>query len=220
MLFLLYFFVFLIGACVGSFCNVCIYRLPRGLSIIAPPSFCPICKKPIKPWHNIPILSFILLKGRCASCGSHISIYYPLIEAITGLTYLFLFKKFYFNYEFPIYALFFTAFIILSFSTLISNFTPLYITIPGTILGFIFIKSWHGLLFGLLFSLFLYLIRQLEKRDILLFMFFGSIMANKAMVGCLLALPFYLFFKWRFKRNTFPILLLIFSLYFVIQNGH
>ncbi len=211
-----YFLIFFLGACIGSFCNVCVYRLPKGLSIITPSSYCPICKNPIKIWHNIPILSFILLRGRCAYCGSPISIHYPIVEAVCGLIYLLLFKRFYFQYEFFIYALFFTAFVILSFCALHSEFIPLYITIPGVLLGLIFTGSWQGLAFSFLFSLFLFIVRQLEKKNILLFMFFGSVMANKTMMVCILALPFYLFFKWQLKKNTFPLFLLIFSLYFIL----
>lgn len=215
-MFLFYLLIFFLGACIGSFCNVCIYRLPKGLSIIWPSSYCPVCKNPVKIRHNIPILSFILLRGKCAYCGNPISIYYPFVEAISGLTYLFLFKKFYFQYEFFVYVLFFTAFIILAFCALKSDFISLYITIPGIILGLIFIKSWQGLAFGFLFSLFLYLIKQSERKNIPLFMFFGSVMANKTIIICMLALPFYLFFKWRLKKNAFPLFLLIFSLYFVL----
>ncbi len=74
----------LVGAVLGSFLNVCIYRLPRGLSIVYPASRCPHCHTPIKWWQNIPILSFFLLKGRCSWCQTPISFRYPLVEAISA----------------------------------------------------------------------------------------------------------------------------------------
>jgi leader peptidase (prepilin peptidase) / N-methyltransferase len=78
-------FAFILGAAVGSFLNVCIYRLPVDLSINRPRrSFCPACSKPI-PWRqNLPLISWIVLKGRCASCGAKISFRYFAVELITG----------------------------------------------------------------------------------------------------------------------------------------
>jgi leader peptidase (prepilin peptidase) / N-methyltransferase len=79
------FFYFVLGATFGSFLNVVIYRLPRGLSVSRPSSRCPSCETPIKPWHNIPVLSWFWLRGRCASCGAPFSIRYALVELLTGL---------------------------------------------------------------------------------------------------------------------------------------
>jgi len=82
-------FIFTLGLCIGSFLNVLIYRLPRSLSILGR-SFCPKCKKKISWRDNIPILSFIFLKGRCRFCQSPISIQYPLVELATGILTLFI----------------------------------------------------------------------------------------------------------------------------------
>ena len=71
------------GLIVGSFLNVLIYRVPRGLSIVAPPSACPHCESPIKPYDNIPVLSWLVLRGRCRSCRGSISARYPLVELTT-----------------------------------------------------------------------------------------------------------------------------------------
>ncbi|GAH57817.1 unnamed protein product, partial [marine sediment metagenome] len=80
--------IFILGLIVGSFSNVCIYRIPRNESIIYPASHCPKCHSNILPKDNIPLLSYILLKGRCRNCKSEISIQYPIVEFITGLIYL------------------------------------------------------------------------------------------------------------------------------------
>jgi prepilin signal peptidase PulO-like enzyme (type II secretory pathway) len=73
-----------LGACVGSFLNVVIYRWPRRLSLVHPGSQCPLCQHPIRWYHNLPILSWIALKGRCHDCGAAISVRYPIVEAFTG----------------------------------------------------------------------------------------------------------------------------------------
>lgn len=72
----------------GSFLNVCIHRLPRGESLLYPPSHCPECGSSIRWFDNIPLISYLLLKGRCRSCKRHISFQYPLVEAITGFLFL------------------------------------------------------------------------------------------------------------------------------------
>jgi len=80
---------FLVGACLGSFFNVLIHRLPRGESIVRPASRCPSCERLIRPRENIPIASYLLLRGRCAGCGTRISRRYPLVEALTGAGFAF-----------------------------------------------------------------------------------------------------------------------------------
>ena len=75
----------ILGAIIGSFLNVVAYRLPRGESLAHPPSRCPNCGAPVKPYDNIPVLSWLLLRGRCRNCKEPISVRYPLVEAGTGL---------------------------------------------------------------------------------------------------------------------------------------
>jgi len=86
--------VFFFGAVFGSFLNVCIYRLPRKQSIVWPPSSCPACGSRIKPYDNIPLISYFLLQGRCRQCKAQIHWRYPLVELITGLLFVGLFLKF------------------------------------------------------------------------------------------------------------------------------
>lgn len=79
--------LFLLGAVLGSFANVCIWRLPRRESIVWPPSHCPLCREKLKPWHMVPIFSWFLLRGKCAYCGGGISLRYPLVEAATAAVF-------------------------------------------------------------------------------------------------------------------------------------
>jgi leader peptidase (prepilin peptidase) / N-methyltransferase len=78
-------FAGVLGAIMGSFLNVVVYRLPRHESLITPASHCPRCGTPVKPYDNIPVLSWLLLRGHCRSCGESISVRYPLVEFVTGV---------------------------------------------------------------------------------------------------------------------------------------
>ena len=82
---MLMFILFLLGTIIGSFLNVCIYRIPLTKSIVTPASFCPNCEAPVKPIHNLPIVSYLMLGGKCAKCGDAISGRYPIVETLTGL---------------------------------------------------------------------------------------------------------------------------------------
>src|ERR1700687_2590847 len=81
-------FFFLFGIVIGRFLNVCISRIPEGLSIISPGSRCPRCETPIKPYDNIPVLGWILLRGKCRNCHLPISPMYPIVEFLTGLFFV------------------------------------------------------------------------------------------------------------------------------------
>ena len=85
------FLILVVGLALGSFLNVLIYRLPRGESIVHPPSHCPVCGEPIKWYDNVPLVSFLVLKGRCRSCTSPILWRYPLVEGLTASLFLFSF---------------------------------------------------------------------------------------------------------------------------------
>ncbi len=86
--------IFIIGACIGSFLNVCIYRMPRGESIILPRSHCPLCKVTISWYDNIPILSWFILKGKCRHCKQSISFRYPFIEFMTAILFVIIWNFF------------------------------------------------------------------------------------------------------------------------------
>ena len=81
-------FAFLAGLLIGSFLNVCIHRLPRDLSVVRPRSYCPACEQPIVWYDNIPLLSYILLSGRCRRCGGPIPLRYPVVELLTGTLFV------------------------------------------------------------------------------------------------------------------------------------
>ena len=86
--------VFLAGLAIGSFLNVVIYRLPKGYSIVRPGSFCPNCRKKIPWYENIPVISYLLLRGKCSNCGERISIRYPIVEISGGAIALFLYHRY------------------------------------------------------------------------------------------------------------------------------
>jgi len=129
--------IFILGLIVGSFSNVCIYRIPRNESIIYPASHCPKCRSKIKPVDNIPLLSFILLKGRCRNCKSKISIQYPIVELITGLIYLIIYLTYGLSIQSLIYIILSSALIIMAFIDLNEQIIPDVISLPGIVIGFI-----------------------------------------------------------------------------------
>ena len=90
---LTYIFIFITGTAVGSFLNVLIMRIPKGESIAFPASHCVHCNTPLKIWHNIPIFSWLFLRGKCAFCGVRISYQYPLIELLSGVIFIVIFAK-------------------------------------------------------------------------------------------------------------------------------
>jgi len=123
------------GAIVGSFLNVCIIRLPKEESIVWPGSHCPHCKVPIEFYDNIPLISYILLKGRCRHCHRHISFQYPLIEGITALSSLILIMKFGPSLSYLFYFLFVAALIVITVIDLYHQIIPDVISLPGIGVG-------------------------------------------------------------------------------------
>jgi leader peptidase (prepilin peptidase) / N-methyltransferase len=122
---------FLIGTCIGSFLNVCIHRLPAGQSILTPGSACPHCATPIAPHHNIPLISYIWLKGRCSYCGGQISVRYPLVELLTGLFAVCICLRYGISIQAFIYFTFTAALITITFIDIDHQIIPDVITLPG-----------------------------------------------------------------------------------------
>ena len=128
---LLNIFSFIFGAVVGSFLNVCIYRLPAGKSIVFPPSHCPACGHPIRYYDNIPLISYLVLKGRCRHCRGVISPIYPLVELLTALMSLFLFLRFGPSLDYLFTFIFTAALIVITFIDLEHQIIPDVISLPG-----------------------------------------------------------------------------------------
>jgi leader peptidase (prepilin peptidase) / N-methyltransferase len=128
-------FSFILGLIVGSFLNVCIYRIPRNLSIVSPGSACPSCNEPIKPWDNIPLISYIMLMGKCRHCGQKISLKYPAIELLNGLLYAAVFLKYGAGWGLPLFFLFVSAMVVITFIDLDFQIIPDSITLPGIAIG-------------------------------------------------------------------------------------
>lgn len=91
--------VFIFGICIGSFLNVCIFRIPEGISIVTGPSHCPNCEKRLKWYDMFPIFSWLVLRGKCRFCGEKISVQYPIIEAICGILWVVVFNTFGLSFE-------------------------------------------------------------------------------------------------------------------------
>jgi len=131
------FFGFVFGTIVGSFLNVCIHRIPGGKSIIAPSSHCPLCKTPIRFYDNIPLVSFIILKGRCRGCQAPISLRYPLVEFLMGLFSLILLLRYGISTLYAIYFAFFASLTLVSFIDLPHRIIPDVISLPGIVIGLV-----------------------------------------------------------------------------------
>src|SRR5207237_279428 len=144
--FLFSIFAFILGAAVGSFLNVCIYRLPRDLSVNEPRrSFCPVCKKPI-PWQqNLPLISWVILRGRCANCGSKIAFRYFVVEWLTALLFLAIWQGF--SWQMAVAYWVFVSFLIVGTFVDFEHFIiPDRVTIGGIIAGFVASLAIPGLM--------------------------------------------------------------------------
>lgn len=132
---LLWVYAAIVGACVGSFLNVCIYRWPEGLSVIRPRSRCPACETPIR-WHdNVPILGWLLLRGKCRECGARISIQYPLIELTTASLWVAAVLRHGFTWQALSSALFFTLLLGIALTDARTYIIPDQFTIGGLVIG-------------------------------------------------------------------------------------
>jgi leader peptidase (prepilin peptidase)/N-methyltransferase len=132
-----YILAFIFGSVIGSFLNVCIYRMPRSMSIIAPSSRCPSCNIPIKAYDNIPILSYVLLGGRCRVCKARIPLRYPLVEFLNAALYVSVLWRFGLEWHTVVYFIFCSALVVITFVDLDFQIIPDRITLPGILIGLI-----------------------------------------------------------------------------------
>jgi leader peptidase (prepilin peptidase)/N-methyltransferase len=131
-------FVFLFGLIIGSFLNVCIVRIPSGKSIVLPASACPKCGLAIRPYDNIPVLSYLLLRGKCRGCKTKISPMYPAVELLTGLLFLGCFYVFGISVETAKWAAFSAIMVVLVFTDLRERILPDVVNFTGLGIGLIF----------------------------------------------------------------------------------
>jgi len=130
--------IIILGLAWGSFLNVCIYRIPLKKSLISSRSFCPNCKKNIAWYDNVPILSYLILKGKCRHCKHKISIQYPLVELFSSFLLLLAYLKFDLSWQFFSGFVLISVLIVVSFIDLNHRIIPDIITLPGIVLGLVF----------------------------------------------------------------------------------
>ncbi len=126
---------FALGTLWGSFFNVCILRIPADQSIVTDSSRCPKCLRGLRWYMNIPILSYAWLRGKCAYCEEKISIQYPIVEAISGCMFLWLFHRFGWNGQFLAYGLFCSLLLVISVIDLYHQIIPDELSLSGLVLG-------------------------------------------------------------------------------------
>lgn len=132
-------FILIIGLVFGSFLNVCIFRIPRGESVSYPPSHCMKCGTKIKAYDLFPVISYILLRGKCRKCGDKISIRYPLVELFTGLIFLSIYFKYGLNVDSVKYFIFSCFLIVIGLIDFDTTDVYLKTTLPSIIIGIVFI---------------------------------------------------------------------------------
>ncbi len=140
-------FFFVFGIAVGSFLNVCILRIPGGKSIVKPASACPNCAAPIRPYDNIPVFSYLFLRGKCRACKTPISKMYPLVELLTGLLFLACYLVFGFTVDALKWAIFSAIMIVLVFTDFCERLLPDLVNYTGLALGLalsFFVKPTDG----------------------------------------------------------------------------
>lgn len=129
--------VFVFGAVVGSFLNVCIARIPAGESVVTPRSKCPKCGAKITWYQNIPMLSYVFMRGRCAGCGVRISLRYPLVELLCGVLFALILWYFGVGLSTPVYWVFVALLVCVSFIDFDHQIIPNKISLPGIVVGFV-----------------------------------------------------------------------------------
>jgi leader peptidase (prepilin peptidase)/N-methyltransferase len=129
------FVVALAGLFIGSFLNVCIHRIPRGESIVWPPSRCPKCSTPIRPVDNVPVVSYLLLGGRCRACGEPISVRYPVVELLSALLAVSMLYRFGWGFTFAVYYAWACVLLVVTFIDIDHRIIPDRFSIGGMVAG-------------------------------------------------------------------------------------
>ncbi|KJJ84099.1 peptidase A24A domain-containing protein [Candidatus Omnitrophus magneticus] len=227
-----YFFIFFLGAIFGSFLNVCVYRLPRKLSIVFPFSHCPICSLPIRFFDNIPLISYILLLGKCRNCRAVINIRYFLLEFISGSTALAIYAAFHTPHQIVLYGILAALLLLASFIDLEHGIIPDSISVTGIVLGLIltpffsyetiefskniFLNSFIGVFAGILSVYGMGLLGEIFFKkdgvgggDIKLMGMIGAFIGWKLVIltfflAPFFAMPFALTAKIKYKKETIP----------------
>ena len=215
----------LTGAAIGSFLNVCIRRIPAGESLVLPPSHCPRCLHPIKYYDNIPIVSYLLLRGKCRNCRERISLQYPLIELLAALIALLLFWKFGLTLKFLFSFIFACTLTVITFVDFGHQIIPDVVTLPG--IPFFFLAAvlamdvpWleaalgiligGGILYAIAFGYELIAKREgMGGGDIKLLAMLGAFIGIKNIVlvfliGPIVALPFALYMRFVHNDEVIP----------------
>ena len=148
-------FIFIYGILIGSFLNVCIYRIPNNESIVFPASHCTCCQTYLKPLDLIPVFSYLFLKGKCRYCQTKFSIRYPSVEILTGIIFLFLFFKYNLTVDFFLYAFLASILIAIAFIDYDHQIIPDVLVVLGFLGGFILMicrqpVDFKDILFGFL----------------------------------------------------------------------
>ncbi|MCF8044376.1 MAG: prepilin peptidase [Desulfarculaceae bacterium] len=189
---------FIFGTCIGSFLNVCILRIPAGKSIVRPPSSCPACGDRIPFYCNLPVISYLFLRGRCRNCGTRISIRYPMVEILTGLFSAALYLRFGLTPETALWFVLICSLIVISIIDLDHQIIPDILSLPGIpvfmlfsvlIHRLTFLQSLTGILAGggvlYLVSLIYYLVKKIEGMgggDIKLLAMIGAAVGLKGVI--------------------------------------
>jgi leader peptidase (prepilin peptidase)/N-methyltransferase len=132
-------FAFAYGLVIGSFLNVVIFRLPEGLSVVSPGSRCPGCESPIRAWDNLPVLSYLVLRGQCRRCGSTISMRYPAVELATAVVFAAIAWRFGPGWFTPLYALFAAGLIAAALIDFDHQIIPDEISVGGLVAGLLLV---------------------------------------------------------------------------------
>jgi leader peptidase (prepilin peptidase)/N-methyltransferase len=185
---------FVLGAVIGSFLNVVIYRVPRGASIVRPPSACPVCGHSIRWYHNLPVAGWLALRGRCRDCGERISVRYLLVEAATGALFALAVVVFGLSAELPLVLGFISVLIAVAFIDLDFHVIPDRIVLPASLAALIYSialdpsRWWQYVVWGLGAALFLFVIALvwsggMGMGDVKLALLLGFVLGPQVVVG-------------------------------------